>query len=101
MILEEALRIVIKNTPLQNLSKYQLARKILHLNILPLIDGLMYNKIIKYSTVHDRYSAEVTPNTLKSFALENILQCYSVGNELKFYVNDLTQKYLLYIQCLA
>ena len=92
---------VIKNTPLQNLSKYQLARKILLLNILPLIDSLMYNKIIKYSTVHDSYSAEVAPNTLKSFALENILQWYSVGNELKFYVNDLTQKYLLYIQCVA
>ena len=52
----------------------------------------------KNNRIYNSYNAEVAANAIKSVALENISEYYSVANKLKLDVNDPTQKYLLYMQ---
>ena len=57
--------------------------------------SMVYDKSDNYNSVYDSWNAEVAASTIKSAALENISQSYGVSSELKFDVNDPTQKYLL------
>ena len=53
------------------------------------------------ATIYDSYNVEVAARTIKSVKLSNFTEIYSLRNEKKYDIDNLTQKYLLYKQFVA
>ena len=53
------------------------------------------------ATIYDSYNVELAARTIKSVKLSNFTEIYSLTNEKKYDIDNLTQKYLLYKQFVA
>ena len=63
--------------------------------------SLTYDNNDKHITIYDSDSVELAAKTIKSVKLSNFTKSYSLTNEKKNDIDNLTQKYLLYKQFVA
>ena len=63
--------------------------------------SLVYDKSDKHTVIYDSYNHELAAKRIKSVRLSNFTEIYSLTNEKKYDVNDLTQRHLLYKQFVA
>ena len=62
---------------------------------------MVYDKSDKHATIYGSYNVEMVAKTIKSVKLSNFTEIYSLKNEKKYDIDNLTQKYLLYKQLVA
>ena len=60
--------------------------------------SLVYNKNDTHTTIYDSYNSESAAKRLKSLKLTNFTEIYSLTNEKKYDLDNLTQSHLLYKQ---
>ena len=60
--------------------------------------SLVYNKSDQHATIHDSYNFELAAKSIKSIRLFTFTEIYSLTNEKKYTIDNLTQKHLLYKQ---
>ena len=58
--------------------------------------SLIYDKSDKYTTIYDSYNIEMASKKIKSVKLSNYTEIYSLTNEKKYDIDNLTQKHLMY-----
>ena len=63
--------------------------------------SLIYDESDKHTTIYNSYNVELAAKTMKSVKLSNYTEIYSLTNEKKYDINNLTQRYLLYKQFVA
>ena len=63
--------------------------------------SVVSDKSDKHTTIYDNFIQELAAQTIKSLKLSNFTEIYSVTNEKKYDVDNLTQKHLLYKQFVA
>ena len=63
--------------------------------------SLVYGKSDKHTTIYDSYNIELAAKTIKSVKPSNFTKIYSLANEKKYDIDNLTQKHLLYRQFVA
>ena len=55
----------------------------------------MYDKSDQHATIYNSYNFELSAKTIKSIKLSDFTEIYSLTNEKKFSIDNLTQKHLL------
>ena len=63
--------------------------------------SLVYDKSDKHTTICDSYDVEMASKKIKSVKLPNFTEIYSLTNEKKNDIDNLTQRHLLYKQFVA
>ena len=63
--------------------------------------SLVFDKNVKHTTIYDSYNAELATKYIKSVKLTNFTEIYSLTNEKKYDMENVTQKHLLYKQFVA
>ena len=63
--------------------------------------SLVYDKSDKDTIIYDSYNHELATKQIKTLKLSNFTEIYSLTNEKKYDIDNLTQKHLLYKQLLA
>ena len=63
--------------------------------------SLVFDKSNKYFSTYDSYNVELAAMYTKSLKLSNFTEIYSLADEKKYDVNNLTQNHLLYKQFVA
>ena len=63
--------------------------------------SLVYDKSDKHTTIYDSYNVEMASKKIKSVKLPNFTEIYSLTNEKKYDIDNLTQRHLLYKQFVA
>ena len=63
--------------------------------------SLTYDKSDKHTTVYDSYNVEMASKKIKSLTLTKFTEIYSLANEKRYDIDNLTQKHLLYKQFVA
>ena len=63
--------------------------------------SIVYDKSDKHTTTYDSYNRELAAQNIKSLKLSNFTEIYSLTNEKKYSIDNLTQKHLLYKQFVA
>ena len=63
--------------------------------------SIVPDKSDKHTTIYDSYNRELASQTTKTLQLTNFKEIYSLTNEKKYDINNLTQKHLLYKQFVA
>ena len=61
----------------------------------------MYEKSDKHTTIYDSYNRELAAQEIKTLKLSNFTEIYSLTNEKKYNLDNLTQRHLLYTQFVA
>ena len=61
----------------------------------------MPDKSDKHTTIYDSYNREMAAQLIKTLQLSNFTEIYSLTNEKKYSIDNLTQKHLLYKQFVA
>ena len=62
---------------------------------------MVFEKSDKHTTIYDSYNAELAAKYIKSVKLSNVTEIYSLTNEKKYDMDNLTQRHLLYKQLVA
>ena len=62
---------------------------------------MVNDKSDKHSTIYDSYNRELAAQKIKTLQLSNFTEIYSLTNEKKYSIDNLTQKHLLYKQFVA
>ena len=60
--------------------------------------SVVHNKSDKHTTLCDSYNRELVAQIIESLRLSNFTEIYSLTNEKKYDVDNLTQRHLLYKQ---
>ena len=60
--------------------------------------SIVPDKSDKHTTIYDRYNREMAAQLIKTLQLSNFTEIYSLTNEKKYSIDNLTQKHLLYKQ---
>ena len=63
--------------------------------------SIVNDKSNKHTTVYDSYKRELVAQSIKSLQLSNFTEIYSLTNEKKYSIDNLTPKHLLYKQFVA
>ena len=63
--------------------------------------SMVNDKSDKHSTIYNSYNRELAAQKIKTLQLSNFTEIYSLTNEKKYSIDNLTQKHLLYKQCVA
>ena len=63
--------------------------------------SIVNDKSDKHTTIYDSYSREVAAQKIKTLQLSNFTETYSLTNEKKYSIDNLTQSHLLYKQFVA
>ena len=58
--------------------------------------SLVFDKSDKHTTIYDSYNAELAAKYIKSVQVSNFTEIYSLTNEKKYGMDNLTQKHLLH-----
>ena len=97
-----------QKTPLQKTSEINVGQDSLDIDFLGanrqfdwLEISLVYNKSDKHTTIYDSYNVEIASKKIKSVKLTNFTEIYSLINEKKYDIDNLTQRHLLYKQFVA
>ena len=60
--------------------------------------SIVPDKSDKHTTIYDSYNREIAAQLMKTLQLSNFTEIYSLTNEKKYSIDNLTQKHLLYKQ---
>ena len=60
--------------------------------------SLVYDKSNKHTTIYDSYNVKMASKKMKSVRLTNFFEIYSLANERKCDIDNLTQRHLFYKQ---
>ena len=90
-----------KTVPENIRASRRLARKVCERQLDWLKIYLVYDKSDKHTTLYDSYNAKCAARMIKNIELSNISDTYSATNTMKFYINNDTQKRLLWKQYTA
>ena len=60
--------------------------------------SLVFDKSDKHTTIYDSYNAELAAKYIKSVQVSNFTEIYSLTNEKKYGMDNLTQKHLIHKQ---
>ena len=63
--------------------------------------SIVNDKSDKQTTIYDSYNREVAAQKIKTLQLSNFTEIYSLTNEKKYSIDNLTQSHLLYKQFVA
>ena len=63
--------------------------------------SIVNNKSDKHTTIYDSYNRELAAQKIKTVQLSNFTEIYSLTNEKKYSIDNLTQKHLLHKQFVA
>ena len=63
--------------------------------------SIVNGKSEKHTTTYDSYNRELEAQNIKTLKLSNFTEIYSLTNEKKYSIDNLTQKHLLYKQFVA
>ena len=63
--------------------------------------SILNDKSDKHTTIYDSYNRELAAQKIKTLQLSNFTEIYSLTNEKKFDIDNLTQKHVLYKQFVA
>ena len=63
--------------------------------------SIVNNKSDKHTAIYDSYNRVLASQNIKTVQLSNFTEIYSLTNETKYSINNLTQKHLLYEQFVA
>ena len=63
--------------------------------------SIVNDKSDKHTAIYDSYNRELAAQNIKSLKLSNFTEIYSLTNEKKYSIDNLTQKHLLYKQFVA
>ena len=66
-----------------------------------LLIAIVNDKSDKHSTIYNSYNRELAAQKIKALQLSNFTEIYSLTNEKKYSIDNLTQKHLLYKQFVA
>ena len=61
-----------------------------------LLIAIVNDKSDKHSTIYNSYNRELAAQKIKTLQLSNFTEIYSLTNEKKYNIDNLTQKHLLY-----
>ena len=102
------LRIGAQKTPLQKTYEISIGQDSLDVEFLGsnrqfdwLEISVVHDKSDKHTTIYDSYNRELAAQIIKSLRLSNFTEIYSLTNEKKYDVDNLTQRHLLYKQFVA
>ena len=108
MVSKKFLRMGAQKTPIQKSYEIQKGSKTLNVEFLGanrqfdwLEISIVPEKSDKHSSIYDSYNREMASQLIKSVKLINFSDLYSLTNEKKFDVDNLTQRHLLYKQLIA
>ena len=63
--------------------------------------SIVNNKSDKHTTIYDSYNGDLAAQKIKTVQLSNFTEIYSLTNEKKYSIDNLTQKHLLHKQFVA
>ena len=63
--------------------------------------SIVPDKSDKHTTIYDSYNRELAAQEIKTLKLSNFTEIYSLTNEKKYNLDNLTQRHLLYTQFVA
>ena len=63
--------------------------------------SIVNNKSDKHTTIYDCYNGDLAAQKIKTVQLSNFTEIYSLTNEKKYSIDNLTQKHLLHKQFVA
>ena len=105
MVSKQILRMGTQKTPTQKTYEINVGQDSLDIEFLGLqrqFDWLelstVYDKSDKHTTIYDSYNIELAAKTIKYVKLSNFTEIYSLTNEKKYEIDNLTKKHLLYKQ---
>ena len=108
MVSKKIIRMGAQKTPIQKTYKINQGSDSLNVEFLGpnrqfdwLEISIVNNKSDKHSIIYDSYNREVAAQKIKSLQLSNFTEIYSLTNEKKYSIDNLTQKHLLYKQFVA
>ena len=58
--------------------------------------SIFNDKSNKHSTIYDSYNRELAAQKIKTLQVSNFTEIYSLSNEKKYSIDNLTQKHFLY-----
>ena len=90
-----------KTVPENIQASRRLARKVCERQLDWLKIYLVYDKSDIHTTLYDSYNAKCAARMIKNIELSNISDTYSATNTMKFNINNVTQKHLLWKQYTA
>ena len=97
-----------QKTPMQKTYEISVGQDTLHIGFLggnrqfdSFKLSLVYDKSDKRNTVYDSYNVEMASRIIKSVKLTNLTKIYSLTNERKYDIDNLTQRHLLFKQFVA
>ena len=108
MVSKKIIRMGAQKTPLQKTYKIKQGSDSLNVEFLGanrqfdwLEISMVNDKSDKHSTIYNSYNRELAAQKIKTLQLSNFTEIYSLTNEKKYSIDNLTQKHLLYKQCVA
>ena len=108
MVSKKIIRMGAQKTPLQKTYKIKQGSDSLNVEFLGanrqfdwLEISMVNDKSDKHSTIYNSYNRELAAQKIKTLQLSNFTEIYSLINEKKYSIDNLTQKHLLYKQCVA
>ena len=108
MVSKKILRMGTQKTPLQK--TYEISKGMDSLNVEYLGSNRQFDwieisivpdKSGKHTTIYDSYNRELAAQEIKILKLSNFTEIYSLTNEKKYDIENLTQRHLLYKQFVA
>ena len=103
MVSKKILRMVAQKSPIQKTYKINVGQDLLNIDFLGsnrqfnwLELSLVYDRSDKYPAIYESYNTELAARIIKSIKLTNFTEIYSLANEKKYGIDNLTQKILLY-----
>ena len=103
MVSKKILRMVAQKSPIQKTYKINVGQDLLNIDFLGsnrqfnwLELSLVYDRSDKYPAIYNSYNIELAARIIKSIKLTNFTEIYSLTNEKKYGIDNLTQKILLY-----
>ena len=108
MVSKKILRMGAQKTPIQKTYEIQKGSDSLNVELLGsnrqfdwIEISIVPDKSDKHTTIYDSYNREMAAQLIKTLQLRNFTEIYSLTNEKKYSIDNLTQKHLLYKQFVA
>ena len=102
MLSKKKLKMGVQKSPIQKTYKINVGQDLLNIDFLGsnrqldwLELPLVYDRSGKHTAIYDSYNIELAAKIIKSIKLTNFTEIYSLTNEKKYDIDNLTQKILL------
>ena len=108
MVSKKIIRMGVQKTPIQKTYEIKPSSDLLNIEFLGanrqfdwIEISVVNDKCDKHTTIYDSYNRELAVQNIKTIKLSNFTEIYSLTNEKKYSIDNLTQKHLLYKQFVA